>query len=326
MNTIFEIVNAASRSGSMYPYHGKMMPELNAQCTPFGSMSKFIQKNWTYIQCDGLQDMFMSQAGIQVKDCEVCFSVGSLADFASKALFRLPWDFIWMESENILDAPEDRGKSGSRTAIWITQVGKDIHIGVYMFHKDCFWKDGPRYNLRGEEGMLLDWGSVQVSGSDYQWDVRSALTSRGSDTKLVLDRKTAGNDESKFGKITLIHVAWAIFFLQLLHCKNISCRDREEQGSRQVRRAREREGLPKLIFKQLIVKVPGIGKEYVLGETGDGSGYHTPLHVVRGHIRKYSPEKPMFGKLTGQFWIPNHVRGDASDGVIEKDYLLQPVT
>lgn len=44
--------------------------------------------------------------------------------------------------------------------------------------------------------------------------------------------------------------------------------------------------------------------------------------LVRGHFKTYTEEAPLFGKLTGTFWVPSHARGDASLGLAEKDYNL----
>ncbi|MBM7846255.1 hypothetical protein [Herpetosiphon giganteus] len=49
-------------------------------------------------------------------------------------------------------------------------------------------------------------------------------------------------------------------------------------------------------------------------------------HVVRGHFKYYDPERPMFGQAGkhGMIWIPDHSRGDAERGSIEKGYQVQP--
>jgi hypothetical protein len=44
-------------------------------------------------------------------------------------------------------------------------------------------------------------------------------------------------------------------------------------------------------------------------------------HVVRGHFRYYSPERPLFGRYSGMVWIGQHERG-RGQGKISKDYLI----
>jgi len=43
-------------------------------------------------------------------------------------------------------------------------------------------------------------------------------------------------------------------------------------------------------------------------------------HRCRGHFATYTSERPLFGRHTGTFWIPTHVRGNMLAGVVEKDY------
>ena len=45
-----------------------------------------------------------------------------------------------------------------------------------------------------------------------------------------------------------------------------------------------------------------------------------PLHVVRGHFRKYTKDKPLFGRLHGTFWIPAHAKGSKDHGEIAHEY------
>lgn len=45
-------------------------------------------------------------------------------------------------------------------------------------------------------------------------------------------------------------------------------------------------------------------------------------HIVRGHFRYYTPERPLFGRFSGMVWIAEHHRGDPDAGSIRKDYLV----
>lgn len=47
------------------------------------------------------------------------------------------------------------------------------------------------------------------------------------------------------------------------------------------------------------------------------------LHVVRGHIRHYTAERPGFGNYVGNMWIHPHTRGDAAVGRINHEYHVQ---
>lgn len=45
-------------------------------------------------------------------------------------------------------------------------------------------------------------------------------------------------------------------------------------------------------------------------------------HIVRGHFRYYTEERPLFGRYSGMVWIAEHHRGDPDAGSIQKDYLV----
>lgn len=46
------------------------------------------------------------------------------------------------------------------------------------------------------------------------------------------------------------------------------------------------------------------------------------LHVCRGHFATYTPDRPLFGKHTGTFWKPAHMRGEVCVGSVIKDYSV----
>jgi len=47
-----------------------------------------------------------------------------------------------------------------------------------------------------------------------------------------------------------------------------------------------------------------------------------PYHSVRAHYSTYTPDKPLFGKYVGRFYVPTHFRGEADNGVVTKDYKI----
>lgn len=46
------------------------------------------------------------------------------------------------------------------------------------------------------------------------------------------------------------------------------------------------------------------------------------LHIVRGHFSTYTEKAPLFGRQVGRFWVPAHVRGDISSGIITSEYMV----
>lgn len=52
----------------------------------------------------------------------------------------------------------------------------------------------------------------------------------------------------------------------------------------------------------------------------------TPLHQVRGHFAQYGENGRglLFGKYSGRFFIPAHVRGSREHGEVEQTYMVEP--
>jgi hypothetical protein len=47
-------------------------------------------------------------------------------------------------------------------------------------------------------------------------------------------------------------------------------------------------------------------------------------HQVRGHFKVYTPDRPLFGRISGLVWVPAHRRGSADAGSVSKDYAIRP--
>lgn len=102
-----------------------------------------------------------------------------------------------------------------------------------------------------------------------------------------------------------------------MHCKNVNLID--EPLSRQQRRMRDRKG--DVRYKVLDIEP---FKEQVRREAQPGESHiQRALHICRGHFATYTDDKPLFGKVTGTFWKPMHVRGNSAAGVVIKDYEIK---
>lgn len=104
--------------------------------------------------------------------------------------------------------------------------------------------------------------------------------------------------------------------ISLMHCKNIELVD--EPMSRQVRRRKERKG--EVVYKVLAIEPfkQQVRRQVMPGE----SEIKKALHICRGHFATYTDKKPLFGKYTGTFWRSMHVRGNAEQGKVVKDYTV----
>lgn len=110
----------------------------------------------------------------------------------------------------------------------------------------------------------------------------------------------------------------AILAIAFMHCKNVTTRD--HVPTRQERRADERAGLPLLRYRTIEIDPM---KEVLRAEGRvDTVGLSRALHICRGHFAEYTEDAPLFGKHTGLFWRPQHVRGTLERGRVVKDYRL----
>lgn len=111
--------------------------------------------------------------------------------------------------------------------------------------------------------------------------------------------------------------------ISLLHCKNVREGELLDIRSRQQRRLADRKRINPIKFKTLIV---GTSMKQEPGRVGGGGidKVKMPMHIVRGNFAHYTEDKPLFGKYTGTFWRPAHVRGSADVGTVYKDYKVKP--
>lgn len=109
------------------------------------------------------------------------------------------------------------------------------------------------------------------------------------------------------------------FSICLLNCRNVELVDK--QYSRQVLRQAERKGKELIKYKELVIEP---FKKQVRAETAGSneSEIHRALHICRGHFATYSEERPLFGKYTGTFWKPMHVKGSKKYGEVRKSYKV----
>lgn len=105
-----------------------------------------------------------------------------------------------------------------------------------------------------------------------------------------------------------------------MHCKNVKVKsnDPPQALSKAFQR---RHGRPLVRYHTLEIQ-PMKKVLETEGEIGH-NGLKKALHICRGHFANYSEERPLFGKVTGRFWIPAHTRGSLSEGAVVKDYKVK---
>jgi len=114
--------------------------------------------------------------------------------------------------------------------------------------------------------------------------------------------------------------------IRLLNCKNIISEvvDRSFVKMKIGKKIKKVKTKHKHRYHILKAVTPKTYKKYI---NSSKSGRTVSVHMCKGHIRTYDPitSKGMFGKgLYGDFWIPDHIRGNKKKGLVTKDYHVIP--
>lgn len=112
--------------------------------------------------------------------------------------------------------------------------------------------------------------------------------------------------------------AFAPAYLTLgwLNCRNVSTTDVTAAAKLAAKRKRRNQPLG-LAYKRIVIEEQ---TRRSLSINQDAERHGKRLHIVRGHIKHYTPERPLFGKLTGNYWWHQQMRGNADLGRINHEY------
>jgi hypothetical protein len=111
----------------------------------------------------------------------------------------------------------------------------------------------------------------------------------------------------------------ALLALSFLHCKNVTLAT-NTPPAKLSRAHQKRRGRPLMTFKTLEIEpMKRVLKHEGRSET---TGLKKALHICRGHFKDYS-KHGLFGKYKGLYWWDSHVRGNAAQGTIVKDYAVK---
>jgi hypothetical protein len=107
-------------------------------------------------------------------------------------------------------------------------------------------------------------------------------------------------------EVVMSDVVPTLVALNFLHCKNVTLED-HSMPPPLAKKYQARTGIRPVRYKTLVIEPL---KQILKREGGIAeAGLIRALHNVRGHFAVYREEKPLFGKLHGQFFIPQHLRG-----------------
>jgi hypothetical protein len=171
--------------------------------------------------------------------------------------------------------------------------------------------------LEEEEGLrLIDIQIIQWCGAGMRkiGRVRYLVASDGQPG----DFEVIDGDGGECDDVSKLLSNFALFVVSLMNCSNIKTIEQEARPSAQrLHKAKTKRDLVK--YKVLTIE-RHTTKRYA--PSGEAEERDTPLHICRGHFKKFTPDKPLFGRITGTFWWESQVRGKVEHGVIVKDYEM----
>jgi len=106
-------------------------------------------------------------------------------------------------------------------------------------------------------------------------------------------------------------------FLEFLSCKNI--RTVKNNPHKNIQKKRRKNGKLPLVSYYTLEITSGSTS---ISESRGAGGWTNRVHLCRGHIMHYTPEKPHVSGFVGNMWCPPHVRGNKKKGKVVKDYEL----
>jgi len=204
-----------------------------------------------------------------------------------------------------------------------TDKGSDCALAVY--------KSGAELVVAGgeiDEGGLGVFDLIGLICTDHGARPEFLISRVGGDGEPV---HTRGDVPGEMTFTTLSEgESTAVFYecftvcltLQMMNCKGAKLVD--HQAPRAQRRRAEREGRAGEMATWHTIDITPFGRAMSnVGHVGrDGLG--VALHKCRAHFADYTKGNGLFGKHKGIFLIPEHWRGDASQGVVRGDYRLRP--
>lgn len=110
----------------------------------------------------------------------------------------------------------------------------------------------------------------------------------------------------------------ALLTICLMHCKNVELVE-VIPDAKLAKRTLQRSGIA--MHKYKVLNIDPMTK-ILRGQMATGRGLQKSLHICRGHFKDYR-ERGLFGKLRGQYWWPQRMRGNVDVGVVEKRYKIK---
>lgn len=118
----------------------------------------------------------------------------------------------------------------------------------------------------------------------------------------------------------------ALLAINFMHCRNVAQEQIQPPTPAMLREDRRLNRWPKAPRAYHILHINPM-REIIAQEQArqGGVSVQRALHIVRGGFRNYEEGRGLFGKWHGRYWVPQHVRGSADMGIIDKGYKIDSI-
>lgn len=208
----------------------------------------------------------------------------------------------WHKPDSPLAMKTKRGMSEKPP--WLNDLGWVVEVDVYLFLTPGEGYPGRKVKWPISPLLLIS------KDSDNTWPLFT-----NNDLSKVDELKEAHKPENlEFINNLLLCVMAAV---SMMNCQNVSLipygSTNKEKSGKKSRRLRT----PTLQFNT--IKLPGLN--YLpTGKLSPGERDVMAQHMVRGHFKTYTADKPLMGKAVGTYWWGYQVRGNRKNGIVLKDY------
>lgn len=162
---------------------------------------------------------------------------------------------------------------------------------------------------RGSASLLIDYEGKIITKSKYGHISQKSASLSGSHNP---DDVVAGI----YSQIEPCFLA-----LSFMHCKNVTIKKKAIPKGL-IHKAQKKHGY--IPVRYHVLDIEPMKKVLRYEGNAEKTGLKMALHICRGHFKDYSKGGGLFGKYQGLYWWESHVRGSIGQGVVIKDYNVNP--
>lgn len=130
-------------------------------------------------------------------------------------------------------------------------------------------------------------------------------------------------ERPKYRQLALAHLTNVLIGVSFLNCQNVRLIDGPQPPQKLNRKHHNRTG--GWLSRHKLIEITPMSRIFREAQAGDPEliGGHKALHIMRGHFKRYTEGKGLFGKLHGTFFWHQATRGSLAFGERRADYALK---